>query len=547
MTALLSRTDDPYARYGIDHFFEKSGLAFRAELAGKPCLSVSYDAPEGGDFAIHVRKNEIRGEITGYIRAYGETVPVFERPVRTGKGEEILGIFQSESGTFPCITLDRAGIDIGFDIFGETGHILSGRMDPVWNRTSRDVKRAIAGIPFLDFYEDLLFRAILTGCERLGIPLVQKSAFPGGKRFAVCCTHDIDEIRKTYQWITYPIRCVKNLDLERFRHQVRSLRSKIQGREPYWTFGRMMELEEDLRVSSTSFFLQETAPVEVLKAGTWKHSGRRYRFDEPAVGEVISKLDAEGHEIGLHGSFNSCRDPILLGGEKGDLEKALRHGVRGIRQHNLRLRIPETWELQEKAGFLYDSTLGFNNATGFRWGTSHPFRPFHPGKGRTLGILELPLIIQDTALFRQPDPWGNFMGLLRQVRSHEGVLTLLWHHPVFNEDEFPGWAGMYRRMIEYCQRENAWIAPAGTIADWWEQRARASVSYEFSDGILRVKASPAMTVHHLTIRIPRSLRIAGVTHARVIAADEMQAFIETDRLKEDTQVEVTFSGGAHGS
>ena len=48
----------------------------------------------------------------------------------------------------------------------------------------------------------------------------------------------------------------------------------------------------------------------------------------------------------------------------------------------------------EKAGFSYDSTLGYNETIGYRSGTTQVFK--HPN---TDHLMELPLHIMDTALF----------------------------------------------------------------------------------------------------------------------------------------------------
>jgi hypothetical protein len=48
----------------------------------------------------------------------------------------------------------------------------------------------------------------------------------------------------------------------------------------------------------------------------------------------------------------------------------------------------------EKAGFLYDSTVGYNETIGYRAGTTQIFK--HPTVSH---LLELPLHIMDTALF----------------------------------------------------------------------------------------------------------------------------------------------------
>ncbi len=88
--------------------------------------------------------------------------------------------------------------------------------------------------------------------------------------------------------------------------------------------------------------------------------------------------------------------PRLLEEETRELEGIIHEKVIGTRQHNLNLDIPETWEYQIMAGLQYDTSLGFKDTIGFRWGTSFPFYPLYSGK--TIPMLEIPLIIMDICL-----------------------------------------------------------------------------------------------------------------------------------------------------
>jgi len=55
--------------------------------------------------------------------------------------------------------------------------------------------------------------------------------------------------------------------------------------------------------------------------------------------------------------------------QKGALEKALDHEVVSIRQHYLHYDIRVTPAVHAETGFKYDSTQGFNDNVGFRFGT----------------------------------------------------------------------------------------------------------------------------------------------------------------------------------
>ena len=297
---------------------------------------------------------------------------------------------------------------------------------------------------------------------------MKKVAWPKGKKFAVCLTHDVDELRKTYQYVTRSIRYLKNKDVRSLRNEFLSFLQKMRGKEPYWTFDEIMNLERRLNVRSTFFFLNETGKVKILDRSTWRHLGRKYDITDKKVVELIRTLNDEGWEIGLHGSFYSYNNIKLLRKEKEKLEKVLGENVRGVRQHNLNLEIPTTWKIHEKLGFEYDTSLGYNDRVDFGGGTCFPF---HPSDGsKRLNLLEIPLAIEDIALFRYKDPWSVCVKMVEEVERKGGVLTLLWHHSVFNELEFPGWAEMYEKIIKLCKERNAWIATAGEIARWWKKQ-----------------------------------------------------------------------------
>ena len=83
----------------------------------------------------------------------------------------------------------------------------------------------------------------------------------------------------------------------------------------------------------------------------------------------------------------------------------------------------------EKAGFSYDSTVGYNETIGYRAGTTQVFK--HAEVDR---LLELPLHIMDTALFypsymnlSDDEARAAMLPLIENVTRFGGVLTINWH------------------------------------------------------------------------------------------------------------------------
>ena len=226
-----------------------------------------------------------------------------------------------------------------------------------------------------------------------------------------------------------------------------------------------MKLEDKFEVRSTFFFLQESKKINLLRPKEWALSLGKYRFNDKKVSEIIKMLDRNGWEIGLHGSYESFKHEDLLREEKKELEQVLGTEIIGIRQHYLNMEIPQTWGIQRKAGFLYDSSFGFRYKIGFRDDRYLPFHPFDNS------FLEIPLAVMDGALFSNCDGedeiWGKCLNLIKTAERQRGLLTVLWHQRVFNEDEFPGWSNVYIKIIKECTERNAYFGTCKDIRDLW--------------------------------------------------------------------------------
>lgn len=271
--------------------------------------------------------------------------------------------------------------------------------------------------------------------------------------FALCLTHDVDRVYKTYQG---PYYAFKERDPGHLAHYV-------TGERPYWQFESIMELEDDLGVRSSFYFLNEKRlfsekpPREWVKPENWKLFAGRYDVTDEEIADVVRALDRGGWEVGLHGSYESPTDPTRLEYEKRTLEAVLGHEITGGRQHYLNLERPETWEHHRSIGLRYDATLGDSTEYGFTNG----YRPIHPfGDEFTV----FPLTIMDVTLMnatRDVDhAWEECETILREAREHGAVMTALWHPRVFNRRDFPGYAGIYERLIRTAREMNAWIGPA---------------------------------------------------------------------------------------
>lgn len=286
----------------------------------------------------------------------------------------------------------------------------------------------------------------------------QESPWPGRAPFALVLTHDVDRVRKTYQYVSH-LRTPRGW---------RQLGSLFAGGRPYWNFDRILRLEQSFGVKSSFYFLQESRHFRYSSPREWAVSLGKYRFDDEQVASVIQTLDQRGWEVGLHGSFESFRNEELLRKEKRDLEDVLGREVEGIRQHYLNLIIPKTWQHQANVGFRYDSSLGFRDRVGYGGLPKFPLSPFRDT------FLVLPLTVMDGALFQsertEEKACDVLRGVLKDAIASHALVVVLWHQRFLNPREFPVEYNTYRFLLEFATQHRAWIATAAEATKWWRNQ-----------------------------------------------------------------------------
>lgn len=302
--------------------------------------------------------------------------------------------------------------------------------------------------------------------------------WPDGKAFAACLTHDVDTlqagsrvelVRKIFQEARYA---------EGFAGKMKIYGSVIGLRKPpedMDIFSPWVTLERKYGFHSTFFFSASKVSRRNARDNVYSLDDRTIYCGGTSNGrEIIRDLMGQGWDVGLHGSILSALDYDLLAEQKNDLEEAAGQEIGMLRNHNLRYDHRITPAIQDRAGFNADSTLGFNRDIGFRAGTAYPFRFRNDSQRSYLGILQIPLIIQDGAVMRQDNldlteeyAFRVCRTLIDRVAATRGVITLLWHPDTVL---LPGWFHVYERLLEYIHGKNGWGASVKEVHDWWEGR-----------------------------------------------------------------------------
>lgn len=263
--------------------------------------------------------------------------------------------------------------------------------------------------------------------RKAGTPPRGWRGWPGGKRFAVVLTHDVDT--------------------QRGHDRCRNL----------------IELERDAGFRSAFNFVAEGYTVSP---------------------ELRKRLVSEGFEVGLHGLRH---DRGLYSSKEEFDRQAIRinrylkeWGARGFRSPSMYHNLPWMHGLDisyDASTFDTDPFEPQPDAAG----TIFPF--LVPGGGKGKGYIELPYTLpQDFTLFilfreRDIDIWKHKVDWI----AEQGGMLLLNTHPDYMRfdggnstyEEYP--ARLYRQLLEYVERQYAgsyWHILPREIAEFWMKEAR---------------------------------------------------------------------------
>ena len=366
-------------------------------------------------------------------------------------------------------TVERPVIRLGYDVLEEVRILLTSGQ-PLEH----------AHIPVLDLHIDML-RSWILGA---GISIVEIPSAPAGNGFAVCLTHDIDFVgirnhKFDHSMWGFLYRSTVGAAVNVCRRRISVVRLLAIWRaalslplvylgwmKDFWEpFSWYLRVEDGLPATYFMIPVKRRSGEHVTGPGA---SRRAAAYDVNDVRDSVATLLGAGCEVGVHGidAWHSVEKGRV---ERAKVEAVTRESQTGVRMHWL-LHRPETPSVLDEAGYVYDSTSGYNETVGYRNGTTQVFRP--------LGVktlLELPLHIQDGALFypkrldlSEAEAERRCVEMIDIARQFGGVLTVLWHDRSHGPERF--WGDFYVKLVHELTTCDAWFGTAAQVVGWFRQR-----------------------------------------------------------------------------
>jgi hypothetical protein len=303
----------------------------------------------------------------------------------------------------------------------------------------------IAHKPVVNYFFEIIMEALKIYAKYHGYGLQRRKPF--WKNMGFLLSHDVDVLDYfTFSRLKYQLKqSIKKPSVTQIRQAFDTARQLLKGKtklNPAWDFERLLALEQELGFSSVFYFLDKDL----------KNQDADFELTSKRVQLLMQWLANQGKEIGLHGTCRSSTDPVQMQRIYERIHEVAPNPVKGIRQHRLMYRSPETLDIQEQIGLEYDTTMGFAGHEGFRHSFCHPFRPFNHRKNRMSSLWEFPLNVMDGTLFYYrrysfAEANKSVERLLEEITRFNGLFTLLWHNGFNNPYENPGALSFYQELL----------------------------------------------------------------------------------------------------
>lgn len=265
-------------------------------------------------------------------------------------------------------------------------------------------------------------------------------------RFTLCLSHDVDHLQSTWRLM------LKRLVGRASRAFISPGTSFLSSLEKLLAIDAAVS---GRRGTATVFIANPIRATNLIVRSKQWLLDPTYDVHHPLFSELVALLKDYQCTVGLHGSFFSLTDDLLKA-EKASLDERLPEPVTVSRQHWLNLPVRDSFQQLAAAGFVTDTTIGWNGDVGYRCGMARPF-PILLADGRTL--LEVPMPLMDGSIFdalklTNDEAFRVGAAMIDDAATRCGTIALNWHERAV----FYGWENVYQRLLDYALAKGARFA-----------------------------------------------------------------------------------------
>ena len=354
----------------------------------------------------------------------------------------------------PCFFNTGSNSSIPFDIFAASFYLIS-RYEEYLPHV-RDVHERFTAEQSLAYKFRFLEKPVVD-IWALKLKDILKERFPEyhfpEREFSYVSTIDVDNAY-AYKYKSF-VRTSGGFISDFFKLHLKSFWDRLLvllrvRKDPYNTFEHILALSNTYKVKVIFFFLIADYTTFDTNVSATK---RQFR--------LLIKHIADYASIGLHPSYYTMKNSVMLKKEKERLESITNIPTTISRQHFLRFSLPETYQNLIDLEINEDYSMGYASHVGFRAGTSIPFHFFDLDFEIQTPLLIYPFALMDTTLndymgLTPKQSLGRTKDLLHEVMKVKGTFITLFHNEsVSGYLRWNGWQRVYETMLKMI-RKNAY-------------------------------------------------------------------------------------------
>lgn len=414
---------------------------------------------------------------------------------------------------------------VGNDLLNTENHDQHGR--PL---DSGDVLSDYSNIPILNhllwFFESFLTESLVYNSD---IVLMKKEFWPGSEKMAVLISHNIDKLQK---WtIGRMIRTVLDslilVVLFKFKNALRNifglLKFIVTNIEPYWNFSMLLDLASDFKVKTTYFFgTGSSTPFDV-----------DYKLIDKDLKDEIKRIIEDGSEVALLASYQSAKRD-LVSKEKEQLKNFSDINISGVRQTLFRYDHLKTVEFQDRAKFLYDSSVSLLEKNGYKCGIAFPYKKKY--YDMVSNLYELPVTFSDEKLKLTKFSHVSFdqakdivKNLLSTIDDANGVVVFNFSISSFTDIDYI--KKLYHYLLQLTKEPVFYKTSCEKMIKWWNKRNSVLVNYQKN----KINLFFPENLDRISFTLYGKMKIKSITGGKSEIKDNTVVF---SRIKAHTNVTI---------
>jgi hypothetical protein len=169
--------------------------------------------------------------------------------------------------------------------------------------------------------------------------------------------------------------------------------------------------------------------------------------------QQLLQQHAQRYTVGIHPSWQSGDDDVLLKDEIITLQNIIQQTVKYSRQHYIRMSLPKTYQKLIEQGIEAEYSMGYGSINGFRASYTLPFKWYDLQKELQTNLTIHPFCYMEANSFFEQKltideaaaELQSYYNIVKKVNGH--FITIFHNHFLTEQKQWIAWRNMYENFL----------------------------------------------------------------------------------------------------